>query len=46
VSYNTSAELGTVQLDGSTMRADGLTLTTFDDAGTSSDIPASFELNC
>lgn len=46
VSYNTSAELGTVQLDGSTMRADGLTLTTFDATGTSSDIPASFELNC
>ena len=43
ISWNVTADLGTVQLDGRTMSADGLTFVNWDDF---SEMAGSFVLNC
>ncbi|MEQ8842518.1 MAG: hypothetical protein RIB98_16160 [Acidimicrobiales bacterium] len=43
VSYRAAAEIGTVQIDGSVMSADGLTFSNFD---LGEELPGSFQLNC
>lgn len=43
VSWSASADLGTVQIDGSTVSADGLTFQNFDDFA---ELAGSFSINC
>jgi len=43
VSWRANAELGTIQVDGSTVSADGLTFVNFDDF---SEMPGSFRISC